>query len=168
MPSPIDEVPWPPIYLSSSSAMTTAGAVVRAAGIRTGAAGCVDDQRHAELAADPGDFADRKHFKLRVGQCLGVVAARFGVGGAAEILGIGRIDKAHLDPHGPHHRVQEQVPGTAIEVGRADEIVAGLRDVVDAEHRGCLAGAERQCRNPPSSAATRCSSTSLVGFMMRE
>ena len=93
--------------------------------------GVVHDQRHAQLAADLGDLGDREHFELGVRQGLGVVAAGLGVGGAAEILRVGRIDEAHLDPHRALHRVQEQVPGAAVEVGRADEIVAGLSDVVD-------------------------------------
>ena len=108
----------------------------------------VHDQRHAHLAADLGDFADREHFELRVRQGLGVVAARLGVGGAPEVLRVRWVDKPHLDPHRPLHRVQEQIPGAAVEVGRADEIVAGLGDVVDAEQRGRLSRTQCQCRDP--------------------
>ena len=101
----------------------------------------VHDQRHAELAPDLGDLGDREYFELRVGQRLGVVAACLGVGRAAEIFRVGGVDEAHFDPHRPLHRVQKQVPGAAVEVGRADEIVARLGDVVDGEHGGGLAGA---------------------------
>src|SRR5882724_8912832 len=48
--------------------------------------GVVDDQRYAELAPDPRDLADWKHFELRVGQGLGVIAAGPRIGRAAEAL----------------------------------------------------------------------------------
>ncbi len=57
----------------------------------------VDDQRNAERAADGGHFRNGEHRQLRIGQRLGVVGAGARVGGAAEILRIGRIDEAHLD-----------------------------------------------------------------------
>ena len=89
---------------------------------------------------------DREDRELRIGQRLGVVAAGLGVGGAAEILRIGGIDEAALDAHRAH-RVREQVPGAAVEVGRADEIVAGVADVLHREQRGRLARGQRQRRD---------------------
>ena len=44
-------------------------------------------------------------------------------------------------------RVGEQVPGAAVEVGRADDVVAGLGDVLDRHGRGRLAGGDGQRRD---------------------
>ena len=106
--------------------------------------GVVEDQRHAELAPDSGDLGNWEHLELRVRQSLGVIAAGALVGCTPEILGIGRIDKTNLHPHRLHHRIEEQVPGPAIEVGGADEIVARLADVLNGEQRGGLARGESQ------------------------
>ena len=92
------EVPWPPMYLVVEC--MTIAAPCSIGWQSTGAGGVVHDQRHAELAADLGDFGDGKHGELRVGQRLAVVAARPRVGRAAEILGVGRVDEAALDAHG--------------------------------------------------------------------
>ena len=107
------------------------------------AGGVVHDQGHAELVADFRDLGDREHRQLRVRQRLAVVAARFGVGGAAEVLGIGGIDEAALDAHRAQ-RVLEQVPGAAIDVGRADEIIAGVADVLHREQRSGLPRRQRK------------------------
>ena len=103
----------------------------------------VHDQRHAELAADLRHLTDREHGQLGVGQRLGIVAARLGVGGAAKILRVGRIDETAFDAH-RLHGVGEQVPGAAVEIRRGDEIVAGMADVLDREQRRRLARAQRQ------------------------
>jgi hypothetical protein len=63
--------------------------------------------------------------------------------------------------------VREQVPGAAVEIGGTDEIVAGLAEVLDREGRCRLARARASAATPPSIAATRSSSTSQVGFMIR-
>ena len=94
-------------------------------------------------AADGGDLGDRENGQLRIGQRLGVIGAGAGVGGAAEILRIGRIDEAHLDAL-VLQRVGEQVPGAAVEIGRADDVVARAREVLDREGRGRLPRGQRQ------------------------
>ena len=91
----------------------------------------VDDQRDPELTADLGDLGDRKDFELWVREGLGVIAAGPLVGRPPEVLGIGRVDKAHLHTHRLHHRIEEQVPRAAVEVGGADKIVARLADVLN-------------------------------------
>jgi len=101
----------------------------------------VHDKRHTEVAADPRHFGDRKDLELGVGQRLAVVAAGSAVGSSAEILGIGRIDEAALDAHGAHG-VLEQVPGAAIDIRRANEIVAGMADVLHREQRRRLSRSE--------------------------
>ncbi len=103
----------------------------------------VDDQRDAERAADGGDFGDGEHGELRVRQRLGIVGPRAVIGGAAEILGVGRIDEAHLDAL-VLQRVREQVPGAAVKVGGADDIVARPRQVLDGKRRRRLPGGERE------------------------
>jgi hypothetical protein len=89
----------------------------------------VHDQGHTELSADLCDLGNRKYGKLGIGQRLAIIAARPGIGSPAKVLRIGRIDKAALDAH----RVQgvlEQIPGAAVDVGRADKIVAGMANVL--------------------------------------
>ena len=107
--------------------------------------GVVHDQRNAKRTADRRHFRDREGDQLRIGQRLGVIGARARVGRLAEILRIGRIDEAHLDPL-VLHRVGEQVPGAAIEVGRGDDVVARPRQVLDRKGRGRLTAGERQRR----------------------
>ncbi len=136
------EVPCPPIYFVVE--YTTMAAPCSSGRHSTGAAVLSTISGTPELAADLGHFGDREHFELRVGQCLGVIAARPVVGRAAEVLGIGRIDKANLHAHRLHHRVEEEVPGAAVKVGRADEIVARLADVLHREQRCGLTRGERQ------------------------
>ena len=64
----------------------------------------------------------------------------------AEGLGIGRIGEAHGDAHGGQ-RVGEQVPGAAVEIGRAHDVVARPAQVLDRQHRRRLPGADGQCRH---------------------
>ena len=92
--------------------------------------GVVHDQRNAQLASDFCDLGDRKYREFRIGQRLTVIAAGLLVGREPEILRVGRIDEPALDPH-RLHGVREQIPCAAIDVGRADEIVAGMTDVLD-------------------------------------
>ncbi len=94
----------------------------------------VHDQRHAELAADIGDFLDREDAQLRIGQGLGVIGAGLVIGGLGEGLRILRIDEAHLDAL-VLQRVGEQIPGAAVKVGGGDDVVAGLGDVLDRKGR---------------------------------
>jgi hypothetical protein len=75
--------------------------------------GIVHDQRHAERAADLRHLGDGKDGELRIGQGFGVVAARARIGGAAEVLRIGRVDEAHLHAHGLHG-IEEEIPGAAV------------------------------------------------------
>ena len=110
---------------------------------RTG--GIVHDQRNAELAPDLGNLSDGKNGELGIGQRLAVVAARPRIAGAAEILWVRRIDEAAFDAHRAHG-VLEQVPGAAIDVGRAQEIVAGVADVLHREQRCRLPRGERRAR----------------------
>src|SRR3954447_19756929 len=127
----------------------------------------VDNQRHPHLPPDPGDLTDRKDFELRVRQGLGVIAAGSGVRGAAEILWVARIDKAHLDPHRALHRVQEQVPGAAVKIGRATKLSPACAMLLTQNIEAAWPEPSASAATPPSSAATRCSRTSLVGFMIR-
>ena len=97
----------------------------------------VDDERDAPRAPDLGDLGDRKHLELRVRQRLGVIGAGAPVAGLGEILRPRRVDEPHLDPL-LAERVLEQVPGAAIKVGRTDDIVPGMRQVLDRIGRGRL------------------------------
>ena len=92
----------------------------------------VHDQRNAERAADIGDLLDREDVQFRVRQGFRVVGARLVVRRAAKVFRVGGVDKAHLDPLLPQG-VGEQVPGAAIEIRRADHIVAGPGQVLQRE-----------------------------------
>ena len=105
----------------------------------------VDDQRHAQLLADLRDLADGEDVQLRIGQGLGVVGTCLRVRCAPERLRVRRIDETHLDTHGPEG-VREQVPGAAVEIGRADDVVAGLGNVLDRDRGRSLARAHEKGR----------------------
>ena len=111
---------------------------------RTG--GVVHDERHADFAPDPGDLRNREYRELGIGQRLAIIAARARVGRTQKVFRIGGIDEATFDPHRAQ-RVLEQVPGAAINIGRADEIVAGVADVLHREQRGRLPGSHRERRH---------------------
>src|ERR1700722_7500618 len=90
----------------------------------------VDDQRYAKAAPDRGDLGDREHHQFRIGQRFGVIGAGAGVGGAAEILGVARVDETHFNAL-VLQRIGEQVPGAAVKIGRGNDIVAGARQILD-------------------------------------
>ena len=108
--------------------------------------GVVHDQRDAQLAAGLGHLLDGEDLELGIGQGLGVDRPGLLVGRLGEVLGIGGVDEAHLDAHGAE-RVGKQVPGAAVEIGRADDVVAGVGDILDGDHAGRLARAHRQGRD---------------------
>src|SRR3546814_3367750 len=74
----------------------------------------VDDQRDTELFADPRHSPDRERHQLRVRQGLAEECPGPAVGGAAEGIGIGRVDEPGLDAH-RLQGVGEQVPGRSEE-----------------------------------------------------
>ena len=103
----------------------------------------VHDERDAHCAADFGDLGDREDGELGIRQGLAIPAAGPRVARLAEIFRIGGVDEAAFDAHGAHG-VLEQIPGAAIDVGRADEIVADVTDILHGEQRGGLSGGNRQ------------------------
>ena len=84
----------------------------------------VDHQRDAEFMSDGSNFFKRKNIDARVAQCLAIDQLGIRPDSAAEILGIARIDKGHLDPQ-PRQGVGELVIGPAIKRGGRDDVVAG-------------------------------------------
>ena len=90
--------------------------------------GIVHDQWHAEFTSDRGDLGDGEDLELGVGQGLGEIAPRAVVGCPAERLGVGRVNETDFYTHGAQ-RILEHVPGAAIQIGGADDIVAGMGDV---------------------------------------
>ena len=103
--------------------------------------GVVHDERNSKLAPDGSHFRDGEDGQFRVGQGLGKIGASRVVARPAEGVRIRGVDEANFDSHGPHG-VGEEIPGAAVEIGRADNVVAGLGDVLDGD--GCcrLAGAD--------------------------
>ena len=108
--------------------------------------GVVDDQRDAERPADRGDFGDGEDRELRVWQRLAEIEAGAVVGGAAEILRIGGIDKARLDAE-LLQALAEEMDGAAVKIRRGDDVVARFHQGQNGERRRGLAGgdAERRC-----------------------
>ncbi len=97
--------------------------------------------------ADVGDLADRERDQLWVGKRLRIIGAGARVGCFREVLRIGGIDEAHFDPL-VLQRVGEEIPGPAIEIGRGDDIVAHLGEVLQGEGRGRLPARQSQRRDP--------------------
>src|SRR3984957_8739971 len=108
------------------------------------ARGVVHDERYTELLADFCDFRNWKNGELRVRQRLAVVASRFRIRRTPEILGICGVNKPALDAHRAQ-RILEQIPGAAVDIGRTDEVITGMTDVLDRKQRRRLPGGERQC-----------------------
>ena len=93
-----------------------------------GGSGIVHDQRYAELTPDGGDLGDGENLELGVGQGFGKIAPGLVIGRLAERLGVGWVDEADFDTHGAQ-RILEHVPGAAIQIGGAEDIVAGMGDI---------------------------------------
>ena len=107
--------------------------------------GVVDEQRDADLAAGRGQRVEVRHVEPRVADGLdeprrGGVVAR-----GDESGDVGRLDEAHRDAE-PPERVQEDVPGAAVERRRGDDAVAGAGDVEQAEHLGGVARGDGERR----------------------
>ena len=109
--------------------------------------GVVDDQRNAQVLAQCGHLGDRKDRQFRVGQGFGIEGAGFVIHRPPEIIRIGGVDKADFDAL-LTQCVGEEIPGAAIEVGRADDVVTGLGDVLNGQGRGGLPGRHRQTGGP--------------------
>ena len=88
-------------------------------------------------ARDCRDLADWKDRELRVRQCLRIVGAGAVVGCLPECVGLRRIQETHGDAH-RRKRVGKQIPGAAVKVGGADDIVARARKIHHRESRCCL------------------------------
>ncbi|WP_370655703.1 hypothetical protein [Paracraurococcus lichenis] len=81
---------------------------------------------------------------------IDTISAGAAVGSAKESLGVGGIDKVHLDAL-ILRRIGEEVSGAAKGGGGRDDSVAGTRQVLHREGRNGLAGADRR---PPTRRAS--------------
>jgi hypothetical protein len=142
------------------------GAVLdRAAQIRR-REGVVHEERDVERAPELGEPGDVGNVEARVADRLDEPGLGRLVARRREALGIGGLDEAHVDAE-PPEGVQEDVPGAAVQRRGRDDAVAGASDVEKPRTSAAWPDdtASAACRRE---AAMRCSSTSLVGFMMRE
>ena len=103
---------------------------------------------------------------------LPIVSAKnsfvFGTDRCAPFLGVVLVlDERDVDAE-LLERVLEEVVRAAVDRARRDDVVAGFGDVQHGDRLGRLtAEASRRAPVPPSSAATRSSTTAWVGFWMR-
>ena len=107
----------------------------------------VDDERNAERAADCRHFGNRENGQLRVRKQFSVIGARPVVGRAQEVLRVDRIDEANFDSL-VLERVGEQIPRAAIKIGRADDVVARSRQILQRKRRRRLTRGQRQPGRP--------------------
>ena len=91
--------------------------------------GVVEDQRNAPFAPKRCHLGNRKHLELRVRQCLAIIGPGACIRCPGEILRVGRVDKAHFDAL-IGKRVLEQIIGATVKIGRADDIIADMRQIL--------------------------------------
>jgi hypothetical protein len=114
-----------------------------------------------------GERLEVRHVEARVADGLDVERLGLRRRSPSEVLRIVALDELHADAE-PRERHLELVVGAAVEVAGRDDVVAGLGDGGDRQELRRLAGADvASAATPPSSAAMRCSKTSVVGFMIR-
>jgi hypothetical protein len=94
--------------------------------------GVVDEERQVLRVRGIGDGANVGHVEARVADRLEVVGLRVLIGRGGEVTRIVALDPAHLDPEA-RQRVGEQVVRAAVEARRADDVVAGARQVEDGQ-----------------------------------
>ena len=86
--------------------------------------------------------------------------------GFAEVFGIVRLDEGGVDAQAAEAHVELRV-GAAVERAGGDHLIALPGRLVMARNCAACPLDVASAAMPPSSAATRCSNTSVVGFMMR-
>ena len=138
------EVPWPPIYFVVECMVIAAPCLIGWHSTGQAVLSMISGTPSSRPILATSAIGNTASFGI--GQRLAVVAAGLGVGGAAEIFWIGGIDEAALDAHRAHG-VLEQIPGAAVDVGRADEIIAGVTDVLHGKQRRRLARRHRERGN---------------------
>ena len=118
------------------------------------------------LVRDVRDELDVEDVDPRVADGLGEEQLRVRADRGLPLLGVVLVlDEGGLDAE-LRERVLEEVVGAAVDRARRDDVVARLRDVQDrVGDRPPDPEATASAAVPPSSAATRCSTTSCVGFM---
>ena len=103
----------------------------------------VDHQRQVVFVRDGRDGFDVEHVHARVADGLAVERAGARSDGAAEILGIVRIDEGRLDAQAAEADVELRV-GAAVERLGGDDFVAGFQQAGERDELRRLAAANRQ------------------------
>ena len=128
--------------------------------------GVVDQKRNFRVMRDLRDCRNIQHFEPGIADGFADHKPRVGPDRGAE-----RVERARLDESGGDaeagQRVRQQVDAAAIERGGGHDMVAGIEQRGDRQmQRGHAArGADRA--DAASSAASRSSSTAVVGFEIR-
>jgi len=126
----------------------------------------VDQKRHVRLGGDFGHGRDVQHVAARVRDRLSIDRFRVRLERLAEIFRVVRLDEGHVHAESPEADVELRVR-PAVQRRGADHVIARLEQARNGQQLRRLAEATASAATPPSSDATRFSSTSVVGFMMR-
>ena len=126
----------------------------------------VDQQRNFGVMRDGGDLRDIQHFEAGIADGLADHQARIGLDRRAECVEIARFYKCGGDAEA-RQRMRQQVDGAAIERGGGDDMVAGIEQRGDRQMQRRHAARGADAPTPLSSAASRSSSTAVVGFEIR-
>lgn len=106
--------------------------------VASSAKGVVDDQGDALLVSDLGNGLKVGHIVARVTDALDVDGLGFVVNGSGNVLGLVAVDELGGDAQAGEEHL-ELVVGAAVEVGRGDNVVAGLGKSGNGNELGCLA-----------------------------
>ena len=100
--------------------------------------GVVDDQGDALVVSDLGNSLKVGHVVARVTDALDVDGLGLVVNGGGNVLGLVAVDKLGGDAQAREEHL-ELVVGAAVEVGRGDNVVAGLGNSGNGDELRCLA-----------------------------
>ena len=110
--------------------------------------GVVAERRQLVLVRDVADGLEVRHVVLGVADALEVDAAGVLVHQLVDLLGLVRVEEAHLDAE-VLERLGEERPGAAVEAGGRDEILARVADGEQCGVDGRLPRRKRQPGRPP-------------------
>ena len=128
--------------------------------------GVVDQKRNPGVMGDLRDIRNVQHLKPGIADSLADHQPRVRLDRGAEFVERARLDEGGGDAEA-RQRMRQQIDGAAIERGGGDDVVAGIEQVAIARCIAAMPLAVQIAPTPASSAASRSSSTAVVGLEMR-